>query len=101
MAFWRNRHELLRLFESLDKGGDHTGIFILDEVIEILLHRHAGLVAAGNDMTEADVAIEHHRVGDGRAKAAALRNERDRARKKPCGMSEANSGALPNTFNTP
>ena len=49
------------------KAATRPGIVIFDEVIQVLLHCHACLVATGNDMTQSDVAIEHQRVGNGRA----------------------------------
>src|SRR5262245_2259302 len=81
----RNRHKLRWLFESFDKSGNDPRILIVNEVIKILLDRYARLVATGNDMAETDVTIEHQRVGNSRAQAAALRNERDRTSKKPLG----------------
>src|SRR5437762_3590000 len=74
--------QFFRLFESLDEGCNDLRVFIANEVIKVFLEGGAGLIAAGYDMAEANLAIEHQGVGDGRAQAAALRNQRDRPRKK-------------------
>ena len=74
--------QLMRLFESFDKRGDNVGVFVFDEVIEVFFDGGAGLIAAGDDMAQTDMAVEHQRVGDGRAQSAALRNQRDGAGKK-------------------
>src|SRR5687767_15316270 len=52
---------------SFDKGGDHPGIFIVDEIIEVFLDGGARLIAAGDDVAQADVAVEHQCIGYGRA----------------------------------
>jgi hypothetical protein len=81
-GFARDGEQFFGLFKSLDKGGNDLRVFILDEIIKVFLEGGAGLIAAGYDMAEANVAIEHQGVGDGRAQAAALGNQRDRPRKK-------------------
>src|SRR5688500_4922762 len=75
----------MRLFKSFDKGGDHPSIVIVDEIIEVFLDGGARLITAGDDVAQADVAVEHQCIGYGRAESAALRNQRYRAGKKSLG----------------
>src|SRR5215471_7865869 len=74
----RHRQQLIRLFEALYKGSDDMGVVVLDEVIQVFLDGCAGLIAAGNDMAQTDIAVEHKRVCNRCTETPALRNERNR-----------------------
>ncbi len=71
-GFSRDLEQFLRLLKSFNEGGDDTCVFVADQVIEIFLDRGARLIAAGDDVAQADVSVEHQSIGDGRAQSAAL-----------------------------
>ena len=81
-GFARDREQAFRLFEAFDEHGDDAGVGVFDEVVDVLFDGRAGLIAAGNDVAQADMAVEHERVGDRRAESAALRDQRHRAGEK-------------------
>ncbi len=53
----RHPPELLRLLEALDDDADHLGVAVVDEEFQVVLDGDPGLVAAGDDVAEADRAL--------------------------------------------
>ena len=72
--------EPLGLLEPLDEGADDGGVLVLDQKLDVVLDREAGLVAARHDVAQPDVALLHQVLADRVAEAAALRDEADAGR---------------------
>ncbi len=60
-------------------AGDDLGLGVVGQVFDVVGHLHHGLVAAGDDVVEADVSAGAQ-LGDGVGQPAALGDERDAAR---------------------
>src|SRR5919198_2844193 len=85
--------EFSRLFESLHKSRYHARALIFNEVVNIFFDGDSGLIAAGNDVTQADPAVVHQGVGDCGAESAALRYQSHRAREKTGGNHGTEKGS--------
>ena len=75
----RQRLELARIAQRLGDDRDDVGLRIVHEVIDEILDRGAELVAAGDEVAEAELAVGHQRGKRGLPQAPALRDERHTA----------------------
>src|SRR5687767_3753610 len=49
--------QLLRLLESFDEAGDRAGVWVFNQIVKILLHRSACLIAARDDVAQTNMAV--------------------------------------------
>ena len=79
-------------FEGFDDDRDNGDVWVIQEMLDIVFDRRADLVSAGNEITEAEIAVGHQRAERGSAETSALRHQRHRARAQWLGELAAEGG---------